>query len=220
MYLQYEDKDVVSSDIIYNDNSQDITTLYSGLLKEKVVDKICVNGTFSTPEIPEELKNCVRNKDIIDDGFLRSFEFTLINPENEETSTLVSAPVVEDGQCPVSSKKHFLEETQTSETKVGLIVFFAALLFLLLIFATTVACHRCYQKKKRRKEETRSDENPTYDGADYEYDEMTDFDNVEVSTTRRREVKAEVVDRSSIYGEEEEGWEGAVVVDNNTYYED
>ena len=35
-----------------------------------------------------------------------------------------------------------------------------------------------------------------------------------------REIKVEVVDRSSIYGEEEEGWEGAVVVDNNTYYED
>ena len=94
------------------------------------------------------------------------------------------------------------------------------MLFLLLIFATTVACHRCYKKKKKRKEETRSEENPTYDGADYEYDEMTNFDNVEVSTTRRREVKAEVVDRSSVYGEEEEGWEGAVVVDNNTYYED
>ena len=126
MYLQYEDKDVFSRDVIYNDNSQDITTLFSGLLKEKVVDKICANGTFSTPEIPEELKNCVRNKDIVDDGFLRSFEFTLTNPENEETTTLVSAPVVEDGQCPVSSKKHFPEETQINETKVGLIVFFCS----------------------------------------------------------------------------------------------
>ena len=34
-----------------------------------------------------------------------------------------------------------------------------------------------------------------------------------------REVKAEVVDRSSIYGEEEEGWENVVVVDNHPYYE-
>ena len=75
-------------------------------------------------------------------------------------------------------------------------------------------------QEEEEEERGRSDENPTYDGADYEYDEMTNFDNVEVSTTRRREVKAEVVDRSSIYGEEEEGWEGAVVVDKNTYYED
>ena len=34
-----------------------------------------------------------------------------------------------------------------------------------------------------------------------------------------REIKAEVVDRSSIYGEEEEGWENVVVVDNNPYYQ-
>ena len=34
-----------------------------------------------------------------------------------------------------------------------------------------------------------------------------------------REIKAEVVDSSSIYGEEEEGWENVVVVDNNPYYQ-
>ena len=63
--------------------------------------------------------------------------------------------------------------------------------------------------------------NPVYDGAaDYEYDEMVTHDSTKVIMTVRREVKAEVVDRSSIYGEEEgEGWENAVVVDNNHYYE-
>ena len=31
-------------------------------------------------------------------------------------------------------------------------------------------------------------------------------------------MRAEVVDRSSIYGEKEEGWEDAVAVDNNPDY--
>ena len=33
------------------------------------------------------------------------------------------------------------------------------------------------------------------------------------------QVKAEAVDRSSVYGEEEEGWEDAVAVDVNPNYD-
>ena len=33
------------------------------------------------------------------------------------------------------------------------------------------------------------------------------------------QVKAEAVDRSSVYGEEEEGWEDAVAVDVNPTYD-
>ena len=49
---------------------------------------------------------------------------------------------------------------------------------------------------------------------------MTNLDTNKVSI-RKREVTAEVVDRSSIYGEEEEEgvWESAVAVDNNPFYE-
>ena len=62
-----------------------------------------------------------------------------------------------------------------------------------------------------------------YDGAaDYEYEEMTNYE-TNKALTRKREVTAEVVDRNSTYGqdEEEEGeWGDAVVVDdNNPYYE-
>ena len=67
-----------------------------------------------------------------------------------------------------------------------------------------------------------ADQNPTYEGGadyDYEYDDMTNYDTVEVSTKKRTEVKAEVVDRSSIYGEEEEGWDDAVFIDTNPNYE-
>ena len=61
-------------------------------------------------------------------------------------------------------------------------------------------------------------------GVDYEYDttgQDYDYDTMggEVSTRRRREVKMEVVDRNSVYGKTEEGWEGAVLVDNNPVYE-
>ena len=46
------------------------------------------------------------------------------------------------------------------------------------------------------------------------------YDSVGVfASTRKREIKAEVVDRSSIYGDTEEGWENAVLVDNNPYYD-
>ena len=60
-----------------------------------------------------------------------------------------------------------------------------------------------------------------YDGArDYDYYEDT-YDTMEISTRREKvEVRAEVVDRSSTYGEveEEEEWED-VVVDENPNYE-
>ena len=62
-----------------------------------------------------------------------------------------------------------------------------------------------------------------YDGGrDYDYYEEDDYyDTMEVSTRmRKKEVKAEVVDRNSIYGEKEgDGWEDAIVVDENPNYE-
>ena len=70
-------------------------------------------------------------------------------------------------------------------------------------------------------ETMQADENPVYEGApDYEYLDVTNYNDNGLTTKRRREVKAEVVDRSSVYGEMEEGgWEDAVARDNNPYYE-
>ena len=62
--------------------------------------------------------------------------------------------------------------------------------------------------------------NPDYAGAaDYEYYEMGNYDTMEESSRRRKEVKGEVVDRCSVYGEkEEEGWENALAIDSNPDY--
>ena len=87
------------------------------------------------------------------------------------------------------------------------------------IATVAVVCLLC--SKKKQEEEAQSDPNPLYDGGrDYDYYE-DNYDTMEASNRRKKEVKDEVVDRNSIYGEkeEEEGWEGAVVVDENPNYE-
>ena len=52
---------------------------------------------------------------------------------------------------------------------------------------------------------------------------MVKYNSDETSSTHKKEVKAEVVDRNSVYaidyGEGDEEWENAAVVDNNQYYE-
>ena len=93
---------------------------------------------------------------------------------------------------------------------------------LVAIIVLTVVVRLIHFKKKRSELQVPADVNPVYDGAaDYEYedDNEDNYDTMEESTRRKKEVKAEVVDRSSIYGEEEEGWENVVVVDNNPYYQ-
>ena len=90
------------------------------------------------------------------------------------------------------------------------------------IIVVVIACLVCSRKRKQKNElEAHVDVNPVYDGAtDYVYDEMGNYNSIEVLTMRRKkEVKAEVVDRSSIYGQKEEGWEGALAVDRNPDYE-
>ena len=87
------------------------------------------------------------------------------------------------------------------------------------IVIVVVACLLCSRMKDKKKE-TQADVNPVYDGGlDYEYDDMGNYDSMEVSTRKKREVKAELVDRCSIYGEKEEGWQDAVAVDENPNYE-
>ena len=94
---------------------------------------------------------------------------------------------------------------------------------LVSIIVLTVVVRLMYSKKKQRSElQVPADVNPVYDGADYEYedDNEDNYDTMEVSTRRKKEVKAEVVDRCSIYGEKEEGWEDAVIIDENPNYGD
>ena len=107
--------------------------------------------------------------------------------------------------------------TPLSHLTLGIVIG-GVILFIVIIVVASLIC----SKKCRKKEAGQADVNPVYDGGiDYEYDEMENYSSVEMSSLspKRREVKAEVVDRSSIYGEEEEGWENVVIVDNNPYYE-
>ena len=77
-------------------------------------------------------------------------------------------------------------------------------------------CKSC----RKRKDQAQTDENPAYDGAtDYEYDEVETPNSSKEVSVQKREVKAEVVDRNSVYGESEEGWEDAVVNEINDNYE-
>ena len=107
---------------------------------------------------------------------------------------------------------------------IGIIVG-APISVLILIISVTSLCIVCSKKKKQKAEsEHGADVNPMYEGgADNEYNDMGNYnnddnDNNDEVLARKKEVKAEVVDRSSIYGEKEEGWEDAVIVDTNPDY--
>ena len=111
----------------------------------------------------------------------------------------------------------------TKRMTIGIIVG-ASILVLILIITVTSLCIVCSKKKKQKPEsEHGADVNPMYEGgADYEYDDMGNYndndDNNDEVSPRKKEVRAEVVDTSSIYGEREEGWEDAVIVDTNPDY--
>ena len=118
-----------SNEVIYNDNVLDIKTLYSGLLQEKVIDKICLNKnrTFSIPDIPEEIKDCVVDIDLRTNSLLRTIQFTIVNPQNKEETTLVKA-LFKGEQCQVPSNEQtngtdvLDENSQLSETHLAIII--------------------------------------------------------------------------------------------------
>ena len=121
---------------------------------------------------------------------------------------------------PNSPKPHDHNNADIDENNdwiMGIIIGTSVLVATIVI--VVVACVLCSRKQKKKKE-TQADVNPVYDGGlDYEYDDMGNYDTMEDPTRKKREVKAEAVDRCSIYGEKEEGWEDAVVIDENPDYE-
>ena len=70
--LQYIEEDnfvqIIESHKTSYNNVYDSKTLYSGLLQEKFVEKICQkeNGELFIPGIPDELKTCVFGHDLSD----------------------------------------------------------------------------------------------------------------------------------------------------------
>ena len=192
--------------------------LYSGLLQEQVLDKICKkdNGQFLIPDVPVEIERCFKKTHVDEESKVLSFD--IIHPCYKDTPAVVKGDL-RDVKCPL--EENFDEEKEDvsqnkdpllSYTTMGFII---GVLILVVITGIVIVCMIRIQKNKRQGSRE-ADINPVYDGAaDYEYDDTS----IDV-TVGKKEVKAEVVDRSSIYGESEEGgWENAVVVDNNPYYE-
>merc|ERR1711953_265490 len=90
---------------------------------------------------------------------------------------------------------------------------------ILLIVGLIILALVFWWKRHLKRIQEEEDENPNYDTLDYEENFNDNGSSREVSHRSReitpREVKAEVCDTCSIYGEEEEGWEDAVIVDAN-----
>ena len=107
--LKYKKKEnkvanVWSHQKTYNENPHDVKTLYSGILQEKFVDKICreENGEFSIPDIPEELKKCVLEHDLKENSLSSDFKFTILY--NIEGSTRKVDAQATGNQCLESRK--------------------------------------------------------------------------------------------------------------------
>ena len=107
--LKYKKKEnkvgnVWSNQMTYNENPHDVKTLYSGILQEKFVDKICreENGEFSIPDIPEELKKCVLEHNLKENSLSSDFKFTILY--NIEGSTRKVDAQATGNQCLESRK--------------------------------------------------------------------------------------------------------------------
>ena len=76
----------------YN-NVYDYKTLYSGLLEEKFVEKICQkeNGEIFIPGIPDELKTCVLGHDLSSNRTQREFQFEVEDPRLQDRIVKVKA---------------------------------------------------------------------------------------------------------------------------------
>ena len=246
--LKYEGYDVVSNRSSFNSELR-MEDLYSGLLQKQVVEKNCIrkDGVPSIPIIPDEISNCVNFKRIntkkitwrivdpqdetkkvkIQSDHL---ECSLLTEEGKEDDGDGELQVGNDGnegqEDPgdgelQKGKAHNATKNGTdssSSNETVSIAIGASVLAVVTIATVAVVCLVC--SKKKQEEEAQSDPNPLYDGGrDYDYYE-DNYDTMEASNRRKKEVKDEVVDRNSIYGEkEEEGWEDVVVVDENPNYE-
>ena len=199
-------------------------------------------------DIPHELETCVQSCDQTYDREAHSihFRFAIVDPQSEYTNKVVEKKntnkvVVEhdvklDEHC--TSKKEQGKEGDENSGRLGgenekakngnneknlTAIIIGTSVLVVTIVIMVVVCVVCSRKKKQKKEsKAQADVNPVYDGAadyEYEYDDMGNYDSRRKKEELKAEVKAEVVDRSSIYGEKEEGWENAVAIDENPNYE-
>ena len=97
--LQYIEEDnfvqIIESQKTSYNNVYDSKTLYSGLLQEKFVEKICQkeNGEIFIPGIPDELKTCVRGHDLNSNTTQREFQFQVEDPRRPGRIVKVKAQI-------------------------------------------------------------------------------------------------------------------------------
>ena len=208
-----------SSPAYYNSYLYQAETLYAGILKERVIDKICKNttGEYVIPPIPHEIQNCINKTFDIEIGS-EKLKLEIRNPNGPGTIPLQFQ--FEPQNC-TSKLEPFQSAVQQKDPSIIIGTSLSAGIFLVLLSVVVI-----YHKFCKKDDEARADENPMYEGAaDYEYDNIDNCAEATDTTMRtetidtRREVRAEVVDRNSNYGEEVEGWEGALTSDNNPDYD-
>ena len=193
-----------------------LENLYSGFFKEKVFDKICqrTNGDYYIPSVPSEVERCIITESLKIDSGSKRLNFKILNPLGQGR-TDISGQLERLEKCNFTLLSQSVGQLGNDQQPILAVIIGTSVLFLLLLSAGVICWKWCKNKKK---EARGADVNPMYEGApDYENEEVVNYDMTTTST--RREVKAEVVDRSSIYGEEEDGWENVVVLDHNPYYE-
>ena len=191
-------------------------SIYSGLLQEKFSEEICAKrkSGFQIPEIleiPDGIKDCVFKDNIRRDGPHR-FTIPIVKPNGLRGRSDI---VVDCEQTKIRTNPVHQSGNKQTNNHMFIVLFCSSFFVALIVIITAMVVYRkCVLNKK--KNEAKAEVNPDYAGAaDYEYDDMGNYDSIEV-VPKKKEVKAEVVDRSSIYGKKEEGWEDAVAVDTNS----
>ena len=172
----------------------------------------------------------------------RRLFFTIVDPQNKNNKKTVRTELKNVEPCSLmNNESHVNEKDQAqavNQLKV-IIPISISVLVLVVLLMVVVAC--VCSKRFRYKKVMKVDMNMNYDtaGVDYEYG-SADYDSMgDETSTGRREIKMEVVDRflkesflsldfsfsyqvvdrSSVYGKTNEDWEDAVAVDNNPDYE-
>ena len=216
-------EEVWSSIAYYNFYHAFPDKLYAGLLQEEVIKNICDNGQleFVIPFLPNEIVHCVTKPPSVEIGS-KTLKLEIINPSGPGTIPLQFHFEADNCTSKLETAQS-AEQERYPEPDVIIGTSLSAGIFLVLV-SIVVICQKC----RKKTDEAQADENPMYEGAaDYEYDNVDNSSEVTdtimgretTDTTMRREVRAEVVDRNSIYGEELEGWEGALTSDNNPDYD-
>ena len=195
--LDMKDGGTVWSQVAHYNADLKIERIYSGLLQGRLSEHICAKNSNirspipEIPEIPDGIKDCVFKENIKRDGSHR-FIIPVIKPNGLPGKSHIII------DCEQTKEKIDLVDqsnNQQTDNSMFIVIYLVSFLvaFIMIVIAIVV-CRKCFREKKVM--EAQTSVNPDYAGAaDYEYDEMGNYDTMEESSRRRKEVKGEVVDR-------------------------